>query len=212
MIPEKSNALGLLFFLFCTLFVSCSGGEESRLSDAIRETGKLELIEMEEESTFVIRGKEWKDINSIEEGLRHLSELLKPGERIGVYSFRSYAVAYIDLTLFRDEDLSLSEDEKTATLTLPAVQVESIGRSTTINVLHERVSGSQAQITPEEKKALQDRASALFLDELKPGAVLHDEMKRKGEEKAAAFFRGLLRANGFDGVEIAFSDREEGEK
>lgn len=209
---KKSNIPGAILTFVCTLFVSCSGGEESRLSDTIRETGKLELIETEEEDTFVIRGKEWKDIDSIEEGLRHLSELLKPGERIGVYSFRSYAVAYIDLTLFRDEDLTLSEDEKTASLTLPAVQVESIGRSTTINVLHERVSGSQTQITPEEKKALQDHASALFLSDLKPGAALHDEMKRKGEEKAAAFFRGLLRANGFDRVQIAFSDREEGKK
>lgn len=209
---KRSNIPGAILAFVCTLFVSCSGGEESRLSDTIRETGKLELIETEEEDTFVIRGKEWKDIDSIEEGLRHLSELLKPGERIGVYSFRSYAVAYIDLTLFRDEDLTLSEDEKTATLTLPAVQVESIGRSTTINVLHERVSGSQTQITPEEKKALQDHASALFLSDLKPGAPLHDEMKRKGEEKAVAFFRGLLRANGFDRVQIAFSDREEGKK
>lgn len=209
---KRSNIPGAILAFVCTLFVSCSGGEESRLSDTIRETGKLELIETEEEDTFVIRGKEWKDIDSIEEGLRHLSELLKPGERIGVYSFRSYAVAYIDLTLFRDEDLTLSEDEKTATLTLPAVQVESIGRSTTINALHERVSGSQTQITPEEKKALQDHASALFLSDLKPGAPLHDEMKRKGEEKAAAFFRGLLRANGFDRVQIAFSDREEGKK
>lgn len=209
---KKSNIPGAILAFVCTLFVSCSGGEESRLSDTIRETGKLELIETEEEDTFVIRGKEWKDIDSIEEGLRHLSELLKPGERIGVYSFRSYAVAYIDLTLFRDEDLTLSEDEKTASLTLPAVQVESIGRSTTINVLHERVSGSQTQITPEEKKALQDHASALFLSDLKPGAALHDEMKRKGEEKAAAFFRGLLRANGFDRVQIAFSDRKEGKK
>lgn len=179
------------------------------MREAIRETGKLELLEVEEEETFVIRGKEWEDIKTLEEGLNHIAELLKPGDRIGVYSFRSYAIAYIDLSDFRDEDLIRQGDSPSVSLRLPAIQIESIGRSTTVNVLHERVSGSKGKITPKEKKILQDKASMHFRKSVAPGGALHGEMVRKAQAKATAFFRGLLAQGGLRLEKVTFGDGEE---
>ena len=204
-----SNLLLTLLGSLLLLLTGCGGSPEGRLNEAIRKTSKLELAETEAEQTFVIRGKEWKDVKSIGEGLSHLSELLKPGERIGVYSFRSYAVAYIDLSAVRDEEIVYDDKDKRVKLILAAVQVESIGRSTTLNVLHERVSGSQEPITPEEKKALQDRASKLFLESLQPGAPLYEELAERAEKKAKAFFDGMARANGYTGAEVTFKDGKE---
>ena len=198
--------------LFLLSLFGCSDSPKHNLPGEIRKVAKLELAETEVERTFVIRGKEWKDIGSIQEGLRNIGELLKPGERIGVYSFRNFAVAYIDLTQFRDEDIKVSEKERTVTLTLPAVRVESIGRSTTINVLHERVSGSKEPIKPEEKKALQDKASAEFLESIRPGEPLYEELADKAEKKAEAFFSGLLNASGYILVKVTFEERKERKK
>ena len=206
--PGNNLFLTLLTSLLL-LLSACAGGHQGRLNEAIRATSKLELAETEAEQTFVIRGKEWEDVKSIGEGLSHLSELIKPGERIGVYSFRSYAVAYIDLSRVRDEDVVYDDKGKRISLILPAVQVESIGRSTTLNVLHERVSGSQEPITPEEKKALQDRASKLFLESLKPGMPLYEELVKRAEEKAEAFFDGMARANGYTGADVTFKEGKE---
>ena len=204
----------LLALLWCLLLLlsSCSGSPEGRLIEALRAVHKLELAEAEAEQTFVIRGKEWKDVKTIGEGLSNLAELIKPGDRIGVYSFRSYAVAYIDLSGVRDADIVYREEAGRIALSLPAVKVESIGRSTTLGVLHERVTGSQEPINSEEKKALQDRASRLFLESLSPGMPLYEDLVDRAEEKAKAFFDSMARANGYSGADVTFKDRKEDEQ
>ena len=203
--PGNNPLTILLAGMLLALLSACDGGGQEEWIETVRETGKLELAEAEEEQTFVIRDKEWADIKTLEEGLTHLSELLKPGDRIGVYSFRSYAIAYVDLSLLRDDDIRLDRERRLLRITLPAIVVESPGRSATLNVLHERVSGSKARITPAEKKALQDRASALFLEQLKPGTPLYEDLEERAKEKASAFFGALARANGYEGAEIFFS-------
>ena len=211
-LPRRRSSIRavLILLLFGLMTGGCASRAEERLTQSIRNVARLELAEAETEQTFLIRGKEWKDIKSIEEGIAGLGELLTPGERIGVYSFRSYAVAYIDLHELRDDEIRFERKTGRVRLTLPAVSVESIGRSSTLNVLHERVSGSKNPITPEEKRALQNRASSRFLAQLKPGEPLYEDLIRRAESKAAAFFDGLARTGGYAGADITFKEREEG--
>ncbi len=200
----------LLYSLFLApLILSCGSSsretEEGILSH-LHEVAKLELIEQRSEEVIMISGsgESLNTISSLEDAMTYLDDLLRVGQRVGVYSFGHYAVAYIDLSQLSIEDISLSSKGKKVTLTLPSVQVEPIGRSGEIKLLHERVTGTRRPITSEERSQVQAKATEQARERIKPGSPNHTALVQQAKEQAIAYFTGLFRSKGYEEISIHF--------
>ena len=171
----------------------------------IQEVGKLELIEQRSEEIILISGsgETPETIGSISEAMTYLDDLFRIGDRVGVYSFGHYSIAYLDLTQLTIDDVKLSRD-KTVHLTLPAIKVEPIGRSGDIKLLHERVTGTKKKITNEERSKIQAKATEQAIARLKPGTPNYTDLVNRAQDQATAYFKGMLRTRGYENVIVEF--------
>lgn len=201
-----------LLFLFLCFFTACSSPTDDVLLevDHLQSIGHLELIEYQTEELFMISSKDQKlrDIRSIEEANDFLTSILRAGDRIGIYSFVNYSIGFIDLSHFSpDKGAAYDGDTKHLTLTLPPVQIEPIGRSGTLRKLHERVTGLQREITPEERRKIQNQAVAHAQQRLAPGTTQYKELVRMAETKASVYLTSLFKSRGCATVTIKFEER-----
>lgn len=141
---------------------------------------------------------------TLEEISNYLNNLLTIGDRVGIYSFENFSIAYIDLAQFSDEDITLNPSRQSIHLHLPAIQVEPIGRSGKVRKLHERVTGMEQNITSEERRLMQNKASELAIKALAPGTQKHQDLVAQAEQKARAYFTGMLHSRGYSEVVISF--------
>lgn len=198
----------LIYLTLVLLLASCSEVQETSAPTLteLHEVGKLELIEYRTEEIFIISPKEQKLklIMTLDEVSNYLDNLLTVGDRIGVYSFENFSIAYIDLSQLREEDIRYDGSRHAIGLTLPAIHIEPIGRSGEIRKLHERVSGLQSNISSEERRQMLNQASALAIKALAPGTPKHKDLVQQAERKARAYFTGMLHARGCKEVTITF--------
>lgn len=99
----------ILVLLLTLLLPSCGtdpvAEEPTKVVGAIRSVAYLELAEMELTETFVIRGSgnTLESIRTVDEAAKYIDNLLRPGDRVGVYSYTHTAIAYLDLSALGDE-------------------------------------------------------------------------------------------------------------
>ena len=202
----------LQILLLLTLLLSCKPEEGRKViqPNELREVGKLELVEYRSEEIFVISSdqKSLESIRSLEEAADYLSSLFEIGDRIGIYSFDFYTIAYINLYNLQDSD-QYDQENKSIQLTLPPIEVEPIGRGGTLKLLHERVNGNKKSITSEERQNMQRQAVALAKQNIRPGTPKYQELVTKAQSKAQAYFTSILRARGYEEIEIRFTQSYE---
>lgn len=191
------------------LLVGCSTEklpDETELFHNLREVRKLDLLEMRTEETIIISGSPYtlQSIRSLDDAMGYLDDLLRTGNRVGVYSFESYVGAFIDLGALDEQAVRVDVQRKEVSLTLPAVQVEPLGRGTTLTKLHERVTGTRKNITNEERTALQNKASELLRRRIAPGMPLYTDLVIRAQDKARAYYTGMLHARGYEVVTVSF--------
>lgn len=204
-----SKLLPLLLSLLMAVGCSSSTTEDKALvMSAVRSVEQLELTEMELTETFVIRGSgtTFSGIRSPKEAADYVDNLLRPGERIGVYAFTHTALALIDLSQLSEEDVQV--EGRSVRVTLPPVEVKLAGRSPTLEVLHERVTGTKRPITAEERKRMQDEASRRTRQRLQKGSPTYELLRQRGERQARAYYTGMLHARGYEEVRIDFESHE----
>lgn len=203
----------LQILLLLTLLLSCKPEEGRKViqPNELREVGKLELIEYRSEEIFVISSdqKSLESIRSLEEVADYLNSLFEIGDRIGIYSFDFYTIAYINLYNLQDSDLQYDQENKSIQLTLPPIEVEPIGRGGTLKLLHERVNGNKKSITSEERQNMQRQAVALAKQNIRPGTPKYQELVTKAQSKAQAYFSSILRSRGYEEIEIRFTQSYE---
>lgn len=203
----------LQILLLLTLLLSCKPEEGRKViqPNELREVGKLELIEYRSEEIFVISSdqKSLESIRSLEEAADYLSSLFEIGDRIGIYSFDFYTIAYINLYNLQDSDLQYDQENKSIQLTLPPIEVEPIGRGGTLKLLHERVNGNKKSITSEERQNMQRQAVAHAKQNIRPGTPKYQELVTKAQSKAQAYFSSILRSRGYEEIEIRFTQSYE---
>lgn len=205
-----------IIWCLCTLFMSSlvllSGCTDGRQKDSnavvghLREVGKLELVEQRSEEVILISGsgESLSTIGSLDDAFTYLDDLFRVGDRVGVYSFSHYAIAYLDLTELTTDDVRIHSGAKSVHLQLPKIQVEPIGRSGQIKLLHERVTGNRRPITTEERSKIQEKATQQALERLKPGSTNYNDLVRQAKDQAKSYFTGLLRSRGYEEVTIDF--------
>lgn len=203
----------LQILLLLTLLLSCKPEEGRKViqPNELREVGKLELIEYRSEEIFVISSdqKSLESIRSLEEVADYLNSLFEIGDRIGIYSFDFYTIAYINLYNLQDSDLQYDQENKSIQLTLPPIEVEPIGRGGTLKLLHERVNGNKKSITSEERQNMQRQAVAHAKQNIRPGTPKYQELVTKAQSKAQAYFSSILRSRGYEEIEIRFTQSYE---
>lgn len=201
--------------LLLTLLISCKSEEQHKFIQPkeLQEVGKLELIEYRTEEIFVISSdqKSLESIQSLEDVGNYLSSLFEIGDRIGIYSFDFYSIAYINLYNLQDSDLQYDQESKSIQLTLPPIEIEPIGRGGTLKLLHERVNGNKKSITSEERQNMQRQAVSLAKQNLLPGTPKYQELLRKAQSKAQAYFTSILKSRGYEEIQIRFTQPYEKE-
>ncbi len=209
MLSAMSRISRCVWLCLLLALVGCKSESSQDLPTLLRDLGevrKLDLVEMRTEETIIISGSPYTlaTIRSLDDAVGYIDDLLRTGNRVGVYSFVSYVGAFVDLSSLAAADVRVDPSRHRVELTLPAVQVEPLGRGTTLEKLHERVTGTQKSITNEERTALQNKASELLRRRIEPGEPLYNELVVRGQNKARAYFVGMLHARGYDEVTVSF--------
>ena len=109
----------------------------------LRRVNRLSLAEMSINKVGTIS-------DSGATGFASLLNMLKVGDRIGVYSYHTYLEAYMDLDALDAADLEVYQDRRLVKLRLPAIQVRLSGRDATVTEEHYRVTGISGRTRPTE--------------------------------------------------------------
>lgn len=162
----------------------------------LRRVNRLSLAEMSINKVGTIS-------DSGATGFASLLNMLKVGDRIGVYSYHTYLEAYMDLDALDAADLEVYQDRRLVKLRLPAIQVRLSGRDATVTEEHYRVTGMRSTISPVERAQLKELMNTTLRQELKSTDEYGERLRANAREKAVGYFSALLQMMGYDS-EITF--------
>jgi hypothetical protein len=117
---------------------------------------------------------------------------IKIGERKGAYAYDTYLRAYIDLSDFSEDDVDISDDGNTLTITLPAVQTEFSGRDVTIRELHYRVTGMRSRISTGERAKIKEMMNKSLVDEVQNKPTFTNDLVAQAKTNAQTYFQSLV--------------------
>lgn len=181
-----------------------TGPEIEPLRQELSQIQRLTLSELVLSQTYIIDGSglNLKNIRNLDDLGNYLDDLLRPGERKGVYRCSAFASAFIDLSELSPSAVQLSQDGQSVTLSLPELKVELEGVRPTIEVLHERQSGIKKAITPEERQTLYQRGLEQIREDLQPGHPVYDDLLENARNKALSYFAHTLLLRGYKEVTV----------
>ena len=172
---------------------SCEKKEEVQLDvyESLREVSRLELSRMTVGKVGMVADPGWDDVTDWEGKARVLWNAMKVGKRIGVYSYDTYVIAYVDLSKLRPEDVTVNREAGTVDIVLPRVEVEVDGREPQLHEMHYRVTGFRSRIRPEERAALKAQMAKEVKKELASSRQGVEKLRKSAEDKARAWVVGL---------------------
>lgn len=162
-----------------------------KVASELRRVSRLSLAEMSVSKVGTISDRGAT-------GFASLLNMLKVGDRIGVYSYHTYLEAYIDLDALEADDLEVDEARHHVKLVLPPVQVRLSGRDATVTEEHYRVTGMRSTISPVERAQLKELMNTTLRNELKADDEYGERIRAAAREKAVGYFSALLRMMGYD--------------
>lgn len=189
-----------LYIIVAAALALCACGspaEAPRAYDAVRTADKLEMARMTLSKVGYV-GQEkpasWMD---------ELVAFVKVGARVGVYSYRTYLRAYIDLADFRPSDVEQDAQTHTCRVRLPQPKTEFLGRDATLTEEHYRVTGLRNTISATDRAELKE----LMANELRREVEANPHFRKRLEEEARAraveYFTALLQEKGWK-AEVSF--------
>lgn len=186
------------------LFSSCREKEEPvDVCSRLQEVQRLELSRMTVGKVGMISDPTLSDARTFQEKTAAVVDAMKVGKRIGVYSYDTYLIAYIDLSKLRPEDVAVDPENHTARVKLPPVEIVTDGREPQLHEEHYRVTGLRSSIKPEERARLKAQMAAEVGRELKSSSAYADLLRRSAQDKAITWFSGILSNWGYD-AEVTF--------
>lgn len=193
----------------CNLYDSLSGCSHKEkdypleISSQLQNVSRLELARMTVGKVGMISDPEYKDAKSIEAKASALLNRMKIGTRLGVYSYDTYIVAYLDLSKVSSEDVEVDTETGTAYLTLPPIEIMTDGREPQLHEVHSRVTGLRSSITPSERASLKSQMAKEVKKEMSAKAGATDHLRKAAEDKARAYLTELISNWGYK-AEISF--------
>ncbi|MDE6299480.1 MAG: DUF4230 domain-containing protein [Muribaculaceae bacterium] len=196
----------MIIIALCSLLTILAGcGEKQEPVDfyeQLHNVKRLELGRMTVRKVGMIEDPHTQTSGVIGK-VESLLQPLKYGKRIGVYSYDTYLVAYIDLSRLQPGDVTVDEENKRVTVSLPPIEIMTDGREPELHEDHYRVTGMRSQITPQERAALKRRMAAEVKKEMENDTEGKNRLKQTAEIKAKGWVLRFLREQGYDAeVEI----------
>lgn len=197
---KKSIIAGsmLSFFLF-----SCQ--ERPDLYQSIKDINELQLMEFSLTKTVTIdenledESSNW--ISSIKNIINTAENKLKKGSRVGVYGIsRDYKVT-LDISQLTPNDIVINNNN--ISLSIPDVEISSLGDNLKPIVYHERVSAWRSDIGLEERERMMRKASKILDKEFQESSdSLYAEIKKQARFKAESWFKSILKDWGYNHIEV----------
>lgn len=172
---------------------------------SLQEVSRLELARMTVGKVGKISDPLVSDAHGFAGKFQAVVDAMKIGTRIGVYSYDTYLVAYLDLTKLSPEDVEVNEESHIAKVILPPVEIVTDGRDPRLHEEHYRVTGLRSSISPAERAALKSQMAAEVKKELASDKGNKEALRKEAEMKARAWFAALLSDWGYE-AEIEFKD------
>lgn len=186
------------------LIGSCGRKEEPiDVYSRLQEVNRLELAKMTVGKVGMITDSDPGEAKSWMDKANAMVDAIKIGKRIGVYSYDTYLIAYIDMSQLQPGDITVDKDSRTASIKLPPVEIMTDGRDPQLKEEHYRVTGLRSSIKPEERARLKAQMAAEVKKELANDDGYSAMLKASAEGKAIAWFTSLMENWGYD-AEVSF--------
>lgn len=195
---KRFNAIFFVVLFFFPILTGC--GEKEHPVDVyhrLRDVDRLELSRMTVGKVGMISDPVFSEANGFSGKMEALFDAMKPGVRIGVYSYDTYLVAYVDLAQLRPEDVVIDSETKTAEIHLPPVRVMTDGREPQLHEVHYRVTGMRSAITPAERAKLKSQMAAEVKKQMVGNGAATEALRESAEAKAKSWFTDLLENWGY---------------
>lgn len=205
----------LLRMVVCFLLVVAVGACKHKpaedpyahLAEEIRSVNKLALVEAQISKVVILQDPDihLSDVSSLQGAVAWLKNKIKTGTRTAIFSFDATMSGYIDLSTLAEADVQVDKKGKTATLVLPPVQLQLLGRDFTMDLKYQRVTGYRDQVSAAERAKLKERAYAKLEQEVNKNSALRQDLMRKAQTKAVGWFTQLFAMKGLS-VSVRFRD------
>lgn len=177
---------------------ACKKKEDSiDVYSQLREVSRLELARMTIGKVGMISDPAFRDAGSLEAKAEAIFNSVKIGTRIGVYSYDTYLIAYVDLGKLTPEDIEIDEENRIARISLPSIEIRTDGREPQLHEEHYRVTGLRSSITPSERAALKSQMAKEVRRDMKSNSRVRDLLRNAAETKGKAWLTELLQNWGY---------------
>lgn len=195
----------LYFFLLFSLFATSCKEKEKQVDifSQLQEVNRLELARMTVGKVGMISDPDYRDAKGWENKASALFNTMKIGTRIGVYSYDTYIIAYLDLSKLTPDDIEIDKENSIARITLPPVEIMTDGREPQLHEEHSRVTGLRSSITPSERARLKAQMAREVKQELTNKRDAFQSLQASAEIKGKAWLSELLDNWGYK-TEITF--------
>lgn len=166
---------------------------------------KLVVARMAVQKMATIDDIKLPEAQGAKQQLAAIVDALKVGDRVAAYSYNTFLRAYIDMSLLKPEDVSVDEESKIVSITLPPVQVEIEGREASLKEEHYRVTGLRSKIDPKERALLKEQMNTMVKEEIEKNSGFRDALSEQGRKKASDYFTSLVASKGYK-ASITFKD------
>ena len=183
----------LTYVLLAILVCSCHKEEQTiDMFSRLQNVSRLELSRMTVTKVGMISDAPASSASGIAGKTEALLNNMKIGSRIGVYSYDTYLIAYIDLGQLRPEDVQVDEKEKIVRISLPPVEVMTDGREPQLHEEHSRITGLRSNITPAERARLKAQMAAEVREEIASDSEMTEKLRESARIKAKAWIAELV--------------------
>lgn len=181
-----------LVLLMCACSHTDDADRAAQYVTQIKSVKKLVLAQMTISKMATIDDIKLDEAQGVKQVASALLANIKIGERKGAYAYDTYLQAYIDLSDFSEDDVDISDDGNTLTITLPAVQTEFSGRDVTIRELHYRVTGMRSRISTGERAKIKEMMNKSLVDEVQNKPTFTNDLVAQAKTNAQTYFQSLV--------------------
>lgn len=195
----KLDKLILCIAAALMLLTACGDGKErtDAFYSRLKSQNKIVLAQMSISKMATVDDLDLSEARGPRQIGEALLDAVKIGDRKAAYSYSTFLRAYVDMSSFTPEDVSVDERDKTVEILLPPLRTEFIGRQPTIREDHYRVTGLRSQIDARERADIKEKMNASLKKEVEDDPVFRETVIDAARTKGIAWFSRLAARDGY---------------